>query len=122
MKITVQVKPNSKKESVELLPDGSYLVRVNTPPTEGKANKRTQELLAEFFKRPKTSVNLVSGVKSKRKIFSIQDPVSPKAYWRIDIAKTEFDNVTSLYEKIILAVGSFVFSDYELCQRNCVYF
>lgn len=31
MKISVAVKPNSKKESVEQQPDGSYLVRVNAP-------------------------------------------------------------------------------------------
>ena len=71
MKITVHVKPNSKKESVEALPDGSYLVRVNAPPAENKANKRTQELLAEFFKRPKTSVVLVSSAKRKTKIFDL---------------------------------------------------
>lgn len=71
MKIVVQVKPNSKKESVEQLPDGTYVVRVNCPPVDGKANERTQEILADFFKRPKTSVTLISGAKSKRKVFSL---------------------------------------------------
>lgn len=71
MRINVQVKPNSKKESVELLSDGTYLVRVNAPPTEGKANLRTLELLAKFFKRPKSSITLIAGQKSKSKIFDI---------------------------------------------------
>lgn len=71
MRISVQVKPNSKKESVELLSDGTYLVRVNAPPTEGKANLRTLELLAKFFKCPKSSITLIAGQKSKSKIFDI---------------------------------------------------
>lgn len=71
MKITVAVKPNSKKEAVEILPDGSYLVRVNAPPVEGAANERVVELLAKHFKRPKSSIALVSGHRSKRKIFEI---------------------------------------------------
>jgi uncharacterized protein (TIGR00251 family) len=71
MKITVTVKPNSKKESVEEQPDGSYLVRVNVPPVDGKANERVIELLAGHFRRPKSLITLVSGPKSKKKIFSI---------------------------------------------------
>jgi uncharacterized protein (TIGR00251 family) len=71
VKIAVQVKPNSKKESVEQLPDGTYVVRVNVPPIEGRANERTQELLAEFFKKSKTSIQLISGHRSKKKIFSL---------------------------------------------------
>lgn len=71
MRITVQVKPNSKKESVEKLDDGSYVVRANAPPVDGKANERVVELLAEYFDVSKRSVNLVSGTTSKRKIFKI---------------------------------------------------
>ena len=71
MKITVTVKPSSKKESIEQQPDGSYLVRVNVPPVDGKANERVRELLAEHFRRPKSLVTLVSGPKSKKKIFLI---------------------------------------------------
>ncbi len=68
-KITVQVKPNSRRESVEVQPDGSYLVRVNAPPVEGRANERVLELLAEFLKIPKSRLELVSGHRGKRKVF-----------------------------------------------------
>lgn len=71
MKITVTVKPNSKKEIVEELPDGTYVVRVNVPPIEGKANERVVELLSEHFRQPKSLITLISGQKSKKKIFSI---------------------------------------------------
>ncbi|WP_409478908.1 DUF167 domain-containing protein [Pseudobdellovibrio sp. HCB154] len=71
MKITVAVKPNSKKELVEQQPDGSYVVRVNVPPVEGRANERVIELLSEHFRLPKSLIALVGGQKSKKKIFSI---------------------------------------------------
>ncbi|HAG92358.1 MAG TPA: hypothetical protein DCL41_10820 [Bdellovibrionales bacterium] len=70
-KVKVQVKPNSKHESVELGPSGEYLVRVNAPPVEGKANERVQALLAKHFGVAKSRVRLKTGGKSKLKIFEI---------------------------------------------------
>jgi uncharacterized protein (TIGR00251 family) len=71
MKVTVLVKPNSKKESVEVLEDGTYTVRANASPVEGAANERVIELLAEYFRRPKRAVALLRGHHSKKKIFEI---------------------------------------------------
>ncbi|MBC87126.1 MAG: hypothetical protein CL677_08080 [Bdellovibrionaceae bacterium] len=71
MKINVQVKTRSKIESVEKQLDGSYLVRVNVPPVEGKANKRIIELLSKYLKIPKSNIELISGPKSKIKVFKI---------------------------------------------------
>lgn len=71
MKISVTAKTKSKMEGVELLQDNTYIVRVNVPPIEGRANKRIIELLSEFLKVPKSQIELVSGVKSKHKIFKI---------------------------------------------------
>lgn len=71
MKISVLAKANSKVESVEKAPDGSYVVRVNVPPVEGKANHRIVELLAKYFGVPKRSVEIISGQKGKKKVFKI---------------------------------------------------
>lgn len=71
MKISVFVKPRSKKEAVEEQPDGTFIVRVNTLPVDGKANKRAIELLAKHFKVAKTTIQLSSGGKSKNKVFEI---------------------------------------------------
>ncbi len=73
MKISVHVKPNSKKESVEKLSDGSYSVRFNTPPVEGRANQRLIELLSEYFKKPKSHFEIISGLKSKKKTVCVND-------------------------------------------------
>jgi uncharacterized protein (TIGR00251 family) len=71
MKITAQIKPNSRKESVEPTADGTYIIRVNAPPVEGKANERVIELLSTFFNVPKSKIKLTSGQKSKRKVFQV---------------------------------------------------
>jgi uncharacterized protein (TIGR00251 family) len=71
VKISVTVKTNSKVESVEKNEDGSFSVRVRVPPVEGKANERIRELLAEHFNKPKSAVQIVAGLKSKKKVFEI---------------------------------------------------
>lgn len=71
MKIQVKVKTNSRHELVEKLEDGSFLVKVNVPPVEGKANKRVIELLAKYFSVAKSKVTLKSGPKSKIKLFEV---------------------------------------------------
>lgn len=71
MKISVLAKTKSKIESVEEQDDGTYIVRVHAPPIEGKANERIRELLARHFGVPKSSIEIVSGLKGKKKIFKL---------------------------------------------------
>mgnify|MGYP003660882424 CR=1 FL=1 len=72
MKITVQAKTNSKKEGVEKTSEDIYIVRVNTPPIEGKANDRIIALLSKYFKIPKSKIWLIRGEKSKNKHFEVE--------------------------------------------------
>jgi uncharacterized protein YggU (UPF0235/DUF167 family) len=72
MKITIKVKTNSKIEGVEKSADNTYVVRTRVAPVEGQANLRVIELLAQYFKLPKSSIKIVRGLKSKNKIFEIK--------------------------------------------------
>ncbi len=74
MRITVTVKPSSKKGAL-VQPDllGGYLVYVREPAQQGKANRAVTEMLAEFFDIPKTKVVLLLGATSKIKEFEIPD-------------------------------------------------
>lgn len=67
MKISVKVKPNAKKESVERQLDGSFLVSVKVPASEGKANARLMKLLAENFDVASSRIRIVSGASSRTK-------------------------------------------------------
>ena len=72
MKLTVFVHPNSKKPRVDKDLLGDLHVYVHEPPLEGRANLAVIEALAQYFKVSKSQVMLVSGGKSKRKIFNVQ--------------------------------------------------
>lgn len=67
MKISVKVKPNAKKESVEQMQDGSFLVSVKAPAAEGKANARLVKILAKHFGVAPSRVSIVSGTSSRMK-------------------------------------------------------
>jgi uncharacterized protein len=72
MKIKIFIKPNAKKNEVLPQSDGSYIVRVAAPAVEGKANAKLIEVLAEHFGKPKSSVVLAVGTRSKNKIIEIR--------------------------------------------------
>jgi hypothetical protein len=48
------------------------LVQVRVPPVEGKANLRVIKLLSRYLKKPKSSLQIVSGFKSKIKIIEVR--------------------------------------------------
>lgn len=71
MKINVIVHPNAKTEKVEKDLLETLHIYVNKPPLEGKANNAAIELLSKYFNVKKNCVLLISGHKSKNKVFEI---------------------------------------------------
>ncbi len=72
MIIEVRVKPNSKKEYVKKLGENRFEVGVNSPPIEGRANKRLIELLSDFFDVPKGNIRILRGEKSRDKVVEVR--------------------------------------------------
>lgn len=71
MKIYVRVKPNSSKNTVEQSDSTHYVVSVNAPPVQGKANAAVLELLAEHLKLPKSLFTIKRGANTKQKTIEI---------------------------------------------------
>lgn len=71
MRIKILAHPNSKRPRIEKDLLETLHVYVNQPPLEGKANKAIVETLANYFNAKKSNVILVSGEKSKTKIFEL---------------------------------------------------
>ncbi len=71
MKVSVIVHPNSKRERIEKDLLDNLHIYVNQPPLEGKANQATISALADYFEIAKVNIKLISGAKSKYKIFEI---------------------------------------------------
>lgn len=70
MRITVDVKPKSKKDSVEALSEDHYLVYTRAPASKGKANVAVTKLLKKHLGKP---VNIISGFTSSRKVFVVEE-------------------------------------------------
>lgn len=71
MKIQVVVKPNSRREGVEPLADGSLRVSVNARPKDGEANDAVTRALAQHFGVAPSRVVLKLGRTAKKKVFEI---------------------------------------------------
>jgi len=71
MKVTIIAHPNAKNPRVETDLLGTLHVYVNQPPLEGRANAAVRDALAEHLGVKKSKVLMVSGEKSKLKIFEI---------------------------------------------------
>jgi uncharacterized protein len=71
VKIWVSVKPQAKRAEVKKIAEGEYAASVQAPAREGKANQALIELLASYFAVPKSSVKIVRGESSRRKLVEI---------------------------------------------------
>lgn len=73
MYIRVQVKPNAKKESVIQTDAKTYSIAVKEPAQQNLANSRVREVLATLLGVPVPAVRMISGHRSPRKIFDIDN-------------------------------------------------
>jgi len=73
VKIWVSVKPRAKREELKKISAGEYIASVHAPAREGKANEALIELLASYFSVPKSSVTIIRGVSSRRKLIEIAE-------------------------------------------------
>lgn len=71
MRIEVKIQPNSKHESIEQISPNQLKVKTRARPIEGKANERLIELLAEYFKVPRSKIRILHGLKSKLKLIEV---------------------------------------------------
>ncbi len=71
MRIKLKVIARAKKEELLKLSDGSYRIKVSSPPEKGKANKRIIELLSEEFGVKKRDIVIVAGETTNKKIVEI---------------------------------------------------
>ncbi len=70
--VTVRVVPRSGRSAVEVGPSG-VLVRVRAAPEGGRATEEAREALAGALGVPPSSVRLRTGVKSRTKVFEVDE-------------------------------------------------
>jgi len=71
VRIWVKVKPGAKKEEVRKIAAGEYVAFVHAPAREGRANLALMEMLADYFSVAKSSVNIIRGQTSRKKLVEV---------------------------------------------------
>ena len=72
MRIRVDVKPNSRRPGIEQVEE-RLVVRVQEPPTEGKANGAVLRAVAAYYHVAPSDVRMLSGHSSRRKVLELPD-------------------------------------------------
>ena len=70
--LQIKAVPNSAKDEIKGWLGNSLKVRIQAPPTDGKANERLCAFIAEELSLPKGAVTLVLGASARQKRLSIQ--------------------------------------------------
>lgn len=73
MYIRVDAIPDSRKEVVTKLDDTKYKIAVKEPAQQNRANRRIQEILSDLFNVPTNQISMLTGHRSSRKMFSIEE-------------------------------------------------
>ena len=71
VKLKVRIIPNAKKTEFTEFRQDELVLRLNAPAIEGKANRAATEYIARYLGLSRSAVSMVSGEKSRHKIFQI---------------------------------------------------
>lgn len=70
-RLKVRVTPRGSKETVIGWREDTLVVKLTAPPVEGAANRACVDFLAKTLGVKRSQVNLISGEKSRDKVFEI---------------------------------------------------
>ena len=70
MLLYVKVKPNQRFDKIEKIGE-EWIVKLKTPPVDGKANEHLIEFLSEVLDLPKSKISLKKGATSRVKCLEI---------------------------------------------------
>ena len=74
--LTLHIQPGAKRTAATGLHGDALKIRLAAPAVEGKANAALLQFLAETFSVPLRQVTLKQGVKSRRKVVEVRQPLS----------------------------------------------
>ena len=87
VRIVVQVQPNASQNRVARLEDGVLYLKIAAPPIKGKANQELIRFLSDILGVSKTSLTILKGERSKRKVIAIEGLSRDKISRRLEKLK-----------------------------------
>lgn len=73
VRIEVRVTPRAGRDEVVEVRDGALVVRVAAPPVDGAANAAVSAVIAAALGIPRSSVEVVTGLRARRKVVVVRD-------------------------------------------------
>jgi uncharacterized protein len=80
----LRIKPRSRRQGLVRNTPGELCLELTAPPVEGRANEAAVDFLAESLHVPRRSVELVTGAKSRRKLFRITSGSAQQTIERLE--------------------------------------
>jgi uncharacterized protein len=80
----LRIKPRSRRRRLLRNAPGELCLEVTAPPVEGRANEAAIDFLAESLHVSRRSVELVTGAKSRRKLFRITSGSAQQTIERLE--------------------------------------
>lgn len=85
----LRVKPRSHRQRLLRDSSGGLCLDLTAPPVEGKANEAAVDFLARSLHVPRSSVEIVTGAKSRRKLFRIATDSAQQTIERLNALSQE---------------------------------
>ncbi|HIF0284573.1 TPA: DUF167 domain-containing protein [Legionella pneumophila] len=78
VEIAIYAKPNAKKTKLMAISDDRLHIALHAKPQEGEANSELLFFISQFFKIPKTQIELIKGKSSRHKLIRL--PLSESVF------------------------------------------
>ncbi|HAZ7572457.1 DUF167 domain-containing protein [Legionella sp. PATHC032] len=78
VEIAIYAKPNAKKTQLIAISDDRLHIALHAKPQEGEANNELLFFMSQFFKIPKTRIDLIKGKNSRHKLLRL--PLSESVF------------------------------------------
>jgi len=85
----LKIKPRSRRQRLVRTAEGDLCLELTAPPVGGKANEASVDFLARSLHLPRSSVEIVTGAKSRRKLFQITGDSAQEMIARLDALAQE---------------------------------
>ena len=85
----LRVKPRSRRQRLVRTSSGELCLDLTAPAVEGQANEAAVDFLARSLRLPRSSVEMVTGAKSRRKLFRIMTNSTQETLARLNALAQE---------------------------------
>ena len=80
----LKIKPRSSRRRLLRNLSGGLCLELTAPPVEGQANEAAVEFLAESLRVPRSAIEIVTGARSRRKLFRITAGAAQETIVRLE--------------------------------------